>query len=101
LAFEIVYKASVHRDLKGLPKAEAARILERIESELAAKPEANPILHGRFSGMRRLRVGDYRIVYTIMKSEVLVLRIGHRQDVYKGGIREDRKEAGRGSAARR
>jgi mRNA interferase RelE/StbE len=33
----------------------------------------------------RVRVGDYRIIYSISNSSVLVLKIGHRKDVYKHG----------------
>jgi mRNA-degrading endonuclease RelE of RelBE toxin-antitoxin system len=31
----------------------------------------------------RVRVGDYRIIYSISDSSVLVLKIGHRSDVYR------------------
>ncbi len=34
----------------------------------------------------RVRVGDYRIIYRLSNSSVLVLKIGHRRDVYKDGI---------------
>jgi mRNA interferase RelE/StbE len=35
-------------------------------------------------GVYRVRVGDYRVVYRIEDDELLVLKIGHRGDVYKG-----------------
>ena len=71
------------RDLKRLSKAEAARILDRIEKELLIKPEANPVLKGQFAGLRRFRVGDYRVIYALLDADILVLRIGHRRDVYQ------------------
>ena len=39
------------------------------------------------SGLYRLRVGDYRIVYKIDDDRliVLVVRIGHRKDIYREG----------------
>ena len=83
MAYNVVYKKSVQRDLKKLPKAEASRILDRIERELARKPEANPILQGQFAGLRKLRVGDYRVIYIIEKATVLIVKIGHRKEVYK------------------
>jgi mRNA interferase RelE/StbE len=83
LAYNIVYKKSVARDLKDLPKAEAARILDRIGRELSRKPEASPILKGHFVGLRKLRVGDYRVIYAIIGGDVLILRIGHRREVYR------------------
>jgi mRNA interferase RelE/StbE len=86
LACNVVYKKSVQRDLKKLPKAEAKRVLNRIESELAKNPESNPALKGPFAGLRRYRMGDYRVIYALIDDEVLVLRIAHRRDVYKSEI---------------
>jgi len=40
LAYNLVFKKSVHRDLKKLRKVEASRILDRIEEELIKKPES-------------------------------------------------------------
>ena len=50
MAYNIVYKKSVHRDLKKLSKTEAKRILDLIEKELIRQPESNPVLKGRFAG---------------------------------------------------
>jgi len=83
LAYNIVYKDSVHRDLKKLSKAEATRILDQIEAELSKKADSYPLLKGQFAGLRRYRAGDYRVIYAILKDDVLILRIGHRRDVYK------------------
>jgi len=86
LAYNIGYKKSVERDLKKLPKAEARKILEQIEEELSEKADAYPVLKRQFTGLRKFRVGDYRVIYAILDVEVLVLRIGHRKDVYKTEI---------------
>jgi len=86
LAYNITYKKSVHRDLKKLSKEEAGRILNRIEEELSKKADTYPVLKGRFAGLRKFRVGDYRVVYAILGDDVLILRIGHRRDIYKIGI---------------
>jgi mRNA interferase RelE/StbE len=83
LAYNIVYKKSVQRDLKKLPKAVAERILDDIEGELAWNADAYPSLKGQFAGLRRYRSGDYRVIYAIIESDVLILRIGHRKEVYK------------------
>jgi len=86
LAYNIGYKKSVERDLKKLPKSEAGGILDQIEEELSGKADAYPVLKGQFAGLRKFRVGDYRVIYAILDDEVLVLRIGHRKDVYKKEI---------------
>jgi len=86
LAYNIVYKKSVHRDLKKLSKPDAQRILDQIEQELSRKPDINPVLKAPFAGLRKFRVGEYRIIYAILGSDVLILRIGHRKNVYKSEI---------------
>jgi len=86
LAYSIGYKRSVERDLKKLPKAEARRILDQIEEELSEKAAAYTVLKGQFAGLRKFRVGDYRVIYAILDDDVLVLRIGHRKDVCKKEI---------------
>jgi len=86
LAYNVGYKRSVERDLKKLPKAEARRILDQIGEELSEKADAYPVLKGQFAGLRKFRVGDYRVIYAILGNEAIVLRIGHRKDVYKKEI---------------
>jgi len=84
LAFDIVYKKSAGKDLAGLVKAEAQRILDKIEKNLAVRADAYPVLKGQFAGLRKLRVGDYRVIFAVFSEQVLVLRIGHRREVYGG-----------------
>ena len=83
MAYKISYKSSVHRDLKRLGKTEARRILDQPEHELSRNPDKYPILKGEFAGLRKYRVGDYRVIFAILSRDVLVLRIGHRKDVYR------------------
>jgi len=82
LAFEIAYKKSVAKDLAGLGKAEARRILDKIEKDLPTRAGLYSVLKGRFSGLRKLRAGDYRVIFAILGTRVLVLRIGHRKEIY-------------------
>jgi mRNA interferase RelE/StbE len=86
LTYNIVYKKSVQRYLKKLSKAEAKRILDLIDKELIKQPESNPVLKGQFAGLRKYRVGDYRVIYALLGLDILILRIGNRKDVYKGEI---------------
>jgi len=83
LAYRIVYKKSVQRDLKKLSKAQASHILDQIDKELIEHPDSYPTLKGQFAGLRKYRIGDYRVIYVILDKDVLILRIGHRREVYK------------------
>jgi mRNA interferase RelE/StbE len=83
LPYNIVYKKSVHRDLKKIKKTEASKIIDQLEKDLSNKPDSYPVLKGQFAGLRKYRVGDYRVIYAIIEKNVLVLRIGHRRNIYR------------------
>lgn len=79
----ISYKASVRKDLKGLDRKTAERILDAIEGDLAAHPGKDKALKGQFEGLYSYRVGDWRVIYSIIGESVLILRIAHRRDSYR------------------
>ena len=83
MGYKIHYKKSVSRDLKRIGVADARKIVDKIDSDLINKPASYPILKGKFSGLRKYRLGDYRVIYTLVDDVVLILRIGHRRDIYK------------------
>ena len=83
MSYKIGFKKSVARDLKKIDKAQADRILRKIEDDLPEKAEAFPVLTGKFSGLRKFRVGDYRIIYSIIGDTALILRISHRREAYR------------------
>lgn len=78
----IEFKISVVRDLKKTDKEQLPRILDKIESDLALNASRYPELKGPFSGLRKCRIGDYRVIYTIIREIVLIVRISHRQNAY-------------------
>ncbi len=74
------------RELARLDKVVARRIVDRIrwlaENLEKIKPKA---LKGELSGLYKLREGDYRIIYEIIRKEkvIIIHSIGHRRDVYQ------------------
>jgi mRNA interferase RelE/StbE len=82
--YSIVFRKSVEKDLKAIPKKDQIRILQRI-SQLAEDPR--PATCKRLSGQQRYRVrqGIYRILYEIEDDKLIVtaVKIGNRRDVYK------------------
>ena len=83
MAYSISYKSSVAKDLKKLSKADARRVLDQIDKDLAKNPKKYPPLKGEFAGMRKYRVGVYRVIFAVIERDVLILRVGHRKDVYR------------------
>jgi addiction module RelE/StbE family toxin len=80
LAYKIKFKSSVERDLKKIDKSQLKTIFEKIEIELAEKANQSPSLPGKFSGLRKDHIGDYRVIYAILEDSVLILRIAHRKE---------------------
>ncbi|WP_024772932.1 type II toxin-antitoxin system RelE family toxin [Aquimarina macrocephali] len=86
MTFRIEYLSSViSKDIPKLPKSAKALIKKAIETRLTLDPVSygKPLRYG-LSGQRRLRVSDYRIIYTIDHDEniVIINTIKHRKDVY-------------------
>lgn len=84
MSYSIRIKGSAARELRRLPSETRHRLVEAID-RLAEEPLAGSALKGEFSGLRRLRVGQYRIIYHAFRAEltVLVVRVGHRQSAYR------------------
>ena len=88
-SFEIIYeKEVVHVDIPSLPNPWGRKIRETIESKLTRNPElyGKPLRRG-LSGYRKLRVGDYRVIYGLSRSTVRIVIIDHRSTVYKEVLR--------------
>jgi len=83
LSYKIAFKKSVARDLKKIDRIQADTILRKIEDELPLKAETFPVLTGKFSGLRKFRVGDYRVIFSILGDTALILRISHRREAYR------------------
>jgi mRNA interferase RelE/StbE len=80
---KIEYKSSVDRDLRRLDRQVASRVIDKVEEALGAADLRPVPLSGPFEGLYKLRVGDYRVIYTLAAERVLVVRIAHRREVYR------------------
>lgn len=82
--YSIRIKTGAAKTLRKLPKQDRIRIVAAID-RLAIEPHAGGVLKGEFAGLRRLRVGSFRIVYEVVAGELLILvvRVGHRREVYQ------------------
>jgi mRNA interferase RelE/StbE len=82
--YEIQFKKSVAKDIRGIPNKDVKKVLERIDT-LAVNPRGEGCV--KLSGQERYRVrqGAYRIIYEINDIEVVVLvvKVAHRSQVYK------------------
>lgn len=75
-----------HRALKDLKKIDDST-KTRLHNALL-RFQSDPLKHAEKLtdsqlGSYRFRVGDYRIIFDLVESEIVVLRIGHRRDIYR------------------
>jgi mRNA interferase RelE/StbE len=84
-SYKVILKPSVEKDLRSLPQSVVKRIFKHVESlEDDPCPRGSLKLAGA-EQLYRIRVGDYRIVYTVDKDsrQVIVHYVRHRRDVYR------------------
>lgn len=75
---------AVKEDIPNLAKTQKVRIKRAIDSKLLNKPEVfGKPLRKSLAGFRKLRVGDYRVIFEIDVNRVIVWTIGHRRDIYE------------------
>ncbi len=82
--YKLVFRKSVSKDFRSIPKKDVARILQRLEW-LQENPR--PADSEKLSGQERYRIrqGVYRVVYEVQDEllVVTVVKVGHRKHVYK------------------
>jgi mRNA interferase RelE/StbE len=84
--YQIRILGEASRELARLDKPVGRRIAERV-NWLAAnldsmRPEA---LTGDLVGLYKLRVGDYRVIYEVIRNEktIVIHAVGHRREIYR------------------
>ena len=84
MSFEVVYHPRViSEDIPKLSSAWKDRIRKTIELRLVNQPDLyGKPLRRSLKGYRKLRVGDYRVIFRIEKDLVKVVMIAHRSVVY-------------------
>lgn len=86
MSYALLIKASAAKELDAIDSTPTRRrIVDTIQTlAVDPRPSACKKLAGREAAYR-LRVGDYRIVYTVNDREIIVeiIKIGHRREVYR------------------
>lgn len=82
----VVARPAARTIAEELPASVAAAVVELITGPLLDSPrQLGVALHDELDGLWSARRGTYRVVYRIDDSrhEVVILRVGHRRDVYR------------------
>ena len=83
MAHRLVYTQRAARDISRLHR----NIRKRIRKSLERYAE-NPFSYARKMtdpalGTYRFRIGEYRVIFDIEGDELVILRVGHRSDIYR------------------
>lgn len=85
MTYKLVYTQRAIKDIRKLEQSTKKRIgraLVRYEED--PLKYAEKLIDQRL-GTYRFRIGDYRVVFDLEGNEIIVLRVGHRKDIYKKG----------------
>jgi mRNA interferase RelE/StbE len=89
MSYSIFYHPDIPKDISSFPRNIKSRIQKAIEQRLLRDPlKYGEPLRRSLQGYRKLRVGDYRVIYRIQSNEIIVLKIGHRKEIYKKEVKE-------------
>lgn len=88
MPYTIEFTRAALKAFDALPRKQQQRISGTLDLlEQSPRPQSAKKLKGsKVEGLFRVRAGDYRLVYQIKDDvlTVLIVRIGHRRDVYRG-----------------
>lgn len=84
MAYKLLYHPDIRKhDLPKIPRNMQQAIQRAIEERLLQDPFIfGEPLRQSLKGHRKLRVGDYRVIYRVEGKDIIILKIGHRKEVY-------------------
>lgn len=83
MTYRLVYTRTAYKDIQKLDIVAKKRIKRKIEEYLK-----DPIINAKklvnsTTGTYRWRVGNYRVVFDLDKESIVILRVGHRKEIYR------------------
>ena len=83
--YSICFTRTSKKQFESLPSKPKKEIAKILEEEIAPDPLLGKPLHGTLKGLRSKRVGNLRIIYQIIKNElvIMIINLEHRKKVYQ------------------
>ena len=84
MKYELLYTKRAARDISRLDQVAKERLRKTLERYAQspfdyAKKMVDPAL-----GTYRFRIGEYRVIFDVESNKIVVLRVGHRREIYRG-----------------
>jgi mRNA interferase RelE/StbE len=83
MKYALVYAQRAEKDIRKLDPQIRMRVGKALLNLQSNPIGLSEMLTDPRIGTYRFRVGDYRVVFDISGSDIVVLRIGHRKEIYK------------------
>lgn len=83
MTYQLLYTRKAVKDIKKLDSVAKKRLRQALK-KFALKPfyYAEKLIDSRL-GEYRFRVGDYRIIFDKKDRKIIILRVGHRREIYR------------------
>ena len=81
MPFKIVWDEKAYDSLNKLEPTISRRILKKVD-ELSENPFSKDIKRLKGCDDFRLRVGDFRVIFSIEQNTIQILKVGHRKNIY-------------------
>ncbi len=83
MSYRLTYTQKSLKDIAKLDRIVKKLIAKKLlEFEKDPLKFSEPLKESKF-GKRRFRIGDYRVTFDIENREIVILRVGHRREIYK------------------
>lgn len=83
MKYKLLYTKVAIKDIKKLDKVAKKKIRLKIENYSLSPTKFSKKLINSKIGTFRWRAGNYRIVFDMTKDSIVILRVGHRREIYK------------------
>ena len=83
MSFKLVYTRNALEDIRVLDRVVQKRLAKKLEAFANDPLARSKKIHNVQLGSYRFRVGDYRIIFDIVGKQIVILRAGHRREIYR------------------
>jgi mRNA interferase RelE/StbE len=83
MAYSLVYTRRASRDISKLHRNTRERIRKSLERYVEAPFSYARKMTDSTLGTYRFRIGEYRVIFDVEDDEIVILRVGHRSDIYR------------------
>ena len=84
MSYKLVYTKIAVADIEKLDTVAKKRIKKKLEEFSKSPLSFSKKMINSKIGSYRWRIGNYRVVFYIDRDNIVILRVGHRREIYKG-----------------